>query len=325
MGRMGTASVEGVLADDLVLPFSVPTLGVRGRVARLGPVAHEIISAHAYPPAVSRLLGEALALTALLGSNLKFDGRFILQTQSDGPVSLLVTDYDAPGLMRGYVRFDEDRLAQAVAQGDEAGLLGNGHLAFTIDQGADMQRYQGVVPLEDTTLSAAALTYFRQSEQIPTLVRLAAAESFVAGAKGRGHAHGWRAGGILLQHLPPQGGEPARPFGVDDEGAGSTPFEETGAAWEEAAVFMATVEDHELLDPTLSPERLLYRLFHERGVRVMETARMGVHCRCSRERVEGILRQFGPAELDDMIEDGVISATCEFCNRSYRFTPEEIG
>src|SRR3974390_2726015 len=188
-------------ADDTVMPFEVAKLDLRGRVVRLGPAVDEILTRHAYPQPVAKLLGEALVLTAMLGSALKIDGRFILQTQSDGPVRLLVVVFVAPDKVRACARFDKERVAAAIASGRSSGgaLLGKGHLAMTIDQGTDMNRYQGLVALDGGSLEDAAHEYFLRSEQIPTRVRLAVAEELRAG---EGGASRWRAGGIMLQFLP---------------------------------------------------------------------------------------------------------------------------
>src|SRR4051794_32341937 len=186
-----------VPVDDAVLPFEVNSLDLRGRLTRLGPALDDILNRHDYPAAVGKLLGEAIVLTTLLGSSLKFDGRFILQTQTDGPVSFLVVDFQAPDRLRAYARYDEARLAEAKdALNQSGGLLGNGHLAMTIDQGADMSRYQGLVALTGGSLEEAAHEYFLRSEQIPTRVRLAVGEEWSGGQ------HRWRAGGLLTQFLP---------------------------------------------------------------------------------------------------------------------------
>src|SRR6185312_1686512 len=189
-------------ADDTVMPFEVAKLDLRGRVVRLGPAVDEILARHAYPQPVAKLLGEAVVLTIMLGSSLKIDGRFILQTQSDGPVRMLVVDFTAPDKVRACARFDKQRVADAIDQGhaDAGALLGQGHLAMTVDQGPDMNRYQGLVALDGGTLEDAAHEYFLRSEQIPTKVRLAVAEE-LRQADG-GARHRWRAGGILLQFLP---------------------------------------------------------------------------------------------------------------------------
>ncbi|WP_375466134.1 Hsp33 family molecular chaperone [uncultured Methylobacterium sp.] len=312
-------------ADDAVLPFSVEALDVRGRVVRLGSSVDTILRRHGYPDAVARLLGEAAALTVLLGSSLKFEGRFQLQTKTDGPVGMIVVDFEAPDRLRATARFDADRVA-ALGQGPRKApeLIGQGHLAMTIDQGSAASRYQGVVALEGQDLEAAAHQYFRQSEQIPTQVRLAVAEAFEAG-QGR-----WRAGGLLVQFLP-QSIDRARladlPPGDIPEGhphldAAGTPEDD---AWVEARSLVATVEDLELVDPDVSSERLLYRLFHERGVRVFERQPVHERCRCSRERVMGMIRAFSDAERREMVaDDGRIAITCEFCSRRYDLDPAEV-
>jgi molecular chaperone Hsp33 len=313
--------------DDIVLPFEVSALDLRGRVVRLGPVVDEILEKHAYPPPVAKLLGEALVLTVMLGSALKIEGKFILQTQTDGPVRMLVVDFTAPGKVRGCARYDKNRVAEAIAAGktNAGALLGEGHLAMTIDQGPDMSRYQGLVALQGGTLEDAAHEYFLRSEQIPTQVRLAVAEELRAGAGGASHR--WRAGGIMLQFLP-KSPERARvpdlhpgdaPEGVMPH---SIPEDES---WVEGRALVATVEDVELIDPALSSERLVYRLFHEPGVRVFQAADVRAQCSCSRETVESMLKSFSQDDRDYMVEDGRISVTCEFCAATYEFAPEEVA
>ncbi len=295
--------------DDLVLPFQAEQADVLGRLVKLGPTVDTILSRHAYPDPVSRLLGEAVALTALLGASLKSDGKLILQATTDGPVDLLVADYQVPGGLRGYARFDAERVA-ALDSDDDVTLLGEGHLAMTIDRGVDTERYQGVVPLEGESLTEAADTYFRQSEQLPTFIRLAVARHYRAGNGGEG-AWTWRAGGLLVQKLTREGGV-----------ASEKDFEED---WMRAKSLAETVEDHELLDPMLPPERLLYRLFHEEQVRVYRAVPLQTYCSCSRERVEELLARFSPEELTDMVVDGEVWVTCEFCNARYNFAPETFG
>src|ERR1700751_5321141 len=187
---------SAVPVDDAIIPFEVDALDLRGRLTRLGPALDDILTRHDYPPPVCKLLGEAIVLTTLLGSSLKFDGRFILQTQTDGPVSFLIVDFQAPDRLRAYARYDTRRLRPGADSGE---LLGKGHLAMTIDQGPDMSRYQGLVALDGGGLEEAAHEYFLRSEQIPTRVRIAVGEEFRGGEGGR---HRWRAGGILMQFLP---------------------------------------------------------------------------------------------------------------------------
>ena len=318
--------------DDAILPFEVASLDLRGRVVRLGPALDRILGAHDYPLPVATLLGEAIVLTVLLGSALKFEGRFILQTQTDGPVRMLVVDYTAPRRVRACARFDRARVEAAIAaRAASAGaLLGHGHLAMTIDQGPDMSRYQGLVALAGGDLEAAAHEYFLRSEQIPTRVRLAVAEEFSAAPESRGTAgprHRWRAGGMLLQFLP-QRTERMRGPDLDpgDAPKGTVPHVvEEDDAWVEGRALIATVEDIELIDPALSSERLLYRLFHEHGVRVFRSAAIEAKCSCSRDSVAAMLKSFSQDDRDHMVENGVISVTCEFCSSNYVFEPKEVA
>jgi molecular chaperone Hsp33 len=314
-------------ADDTVMPFEVAKLDLRGRVVRLGPAVDQILARHAYPQPVAKLLGEAMVLTVMLGSALKIDGRFILQTQSDGPVRMLVVDFTAPGKVRACARFDKDRVAAAIASGDASGaaLLGNGHLAMTVDQGSDMNRYQGLVALDGSSLEDVAHEYFLRSEQIPTKVRLAVAEELRAGSGGL--THRWRAGGIMLQFLP-KAPERARVADLDpgDAPEGIEPHTvEEDDAWVEGQALISTVEDVELIDPSLSSERLVYRLFHEPGVRVFRGSLLRAECSCSRDNVEAMLKSFSQDDRDHMVEDGKISVTCEFCSANYQFAPGEVG
>ncbi|MCI4677597.1 Hsp33 family molecular chaperone [Rhodoblastus acidophilus] len=307
-------------ADDSVLPFAVAPLDLRGRLARLGPAIDAILSRHAYPDPVARLLGEAAALTVLLGSVLKSGGRFQLQTRTDGLVDMIVVDFDAPDRLRAFARFDAARLPPRGGVAADA-LLGRGHLALTIEQGGELTRYQGVAPIDGGSLEAAARLYFQQSEQIPTFIRLAAGQVVTPAGTS------WRAGGLLAQFLP-HSEERRRqadlPPGDTPEGFQAHEWTED-EAWTEAQAFASTVEDHELLDPDLSSESLAYRLFHERGVHVFPPHPLRDACRCSSERVESMLRSFSQAERDDMIgDDGMIGVTCEFCSTLRRYNPDDF-
>lgn len=314
-------------ADDTILPFEVAALDLRGRVVRLGPAVDEILSRHDYPAPVASLLGEAVALAVLFGSALKFDGRFILQTQTDGPVRMLVVDYVTGGKVRACARFDKNRVAAAIAdkKTSSSDLLGRGHLAMTIDQGPDMNRYQGLVALDGGSLEDAAHEYFRSSEQIPTRVRLAVAEEFRSG-QSDSLQHRWRAGGIMVQFLP----KASERMPVADLDPGDAPegFEKHEVAeddaWVEGRSLIETVEDIELIDPALSTEKLVYRLFHERGVRVFNNAAVVAQCSCSRENVEAMLRSFSQDDRDHMVENDKIAVTCEFCSQTYIFAPDEV-
>ena len=313
---------SAVPVDDAALPFEVDALDLRGRLTRLGPALDDILTRHDYPAPVCKLLGEAIVLTTLLGSSLKFDGRFILQTQTDGPVSFLIVDFQAPDRLRAYARFDATRLKDGQ---DSGALLGKGHLAMTIDQGADMSRYQGLVALDGGNLEDAAHEYFLRSEQIPTRVRLAVGEEF---RSGEGPKHRWRAGGMLLQFLP-KAPERARQAdlhpGDAPQGATVTHAVTEDDAWVEGQSLIATVEDVELIDPDLSGERLLYRLFHERGVRVFTQLPLRAQCSCSRDAVSAMLKSFAAKDRAEMVKDGKVVVTCEFCSSVYEFTPDEAG
>ncbi|TAI66877.1 Hsp33 family molecular chaperone [Bradyrhizobium sp. Leo170] len=316
-----TRAPSAVPVDDAVLPFEIDALDLRGRLTRLGPTLDDILHKHDYPPPVGKLLGEAIVLTTLLGSSLKFDGRFILQTRTDGPVSFLIVDFKAPDRLRAYARYDATRLHDGL---DSGALLGKGHLAMTIDQGPDMSRYQGLVALHGGSLEDAAHEYFLRSEQIPTRVRLAVGEEWRGGDGGKVR---WRAGGMLLQFLP-KAPERARQAdlhpGDAPEGTAAHEVPEDDA-WVEGQSLIGTVEDVELLDPDLSGERLLYRLFHERGVRVFAPLPLRAQCSCSREAVSSMLKSFTAKDRADMVKDGKVVVTCEFCSSVYEFTPQEAG
>ena len=316
------AFAAGLTGDDMVTPFEVKPLGVRGRVVRLGPTVTEFLSGHGYPDAVSGVLAEAIALTALLGTSLKFDGRFILQTQTDGAIDMLVVDFLTPGQIRAYARFNEDAV-QAIAEtgpSDAAVYLGKGHLAMTVDQGADMDRYQGIVALAGKTLSEAAHAYFEQSEQIPTTVRLAAGAVLTPGKTE------WRAGGIMVQHLPSD--KPPSPIALS---SGDVPegYQENQLAedddWTRARLLMETTEAHELIDPQLTTDRLLYRLYHEDGATAYEPTPVTCACHCTRERIVSMLKGLDPAELAESVEDGEIVVNCEFCSKRYVFDPADVS
>jgi len=312
---------SAVPVDDAVIPFEVDALDLRGRLTRMGPALDEILTKHDYPPAVGKLLGEAIVLTTLLGSSLKFDGRFILQTQTDGPVSFLIVDFQAPDRLRAYARYDVKRLKPGL---DSGALLGKGHLAMTIDQGPDMSRYQGLVALDGGGLEEAAHEYFLRSEQIPTRVRIAVGEEFRGGEGGK---HRWRAGGLLMQFLP-KAPERARQADLHPGDAPEGTVPHTVAqddAWVEGQSLIGTVEDLELIDPDLSGERLLYRLFHERGVRVFNQVALQARCSCSRDAVSSMLKSFEPKDRAEMVKDGKVVVTCEFCSSVYEFTPQEAG
>lgn len=320
----GEAADLGVVlaGDDAVVPFEVAPLDVRGRAVQMAGVVDAILQRHAYPEPVARLLGEAIVLTTLLGTSLKFDGQLILQTQSDGPVGMLVVDFRSPDALRGYASFDADQVAKSIDSGatSTADLLGKGHLALTIDPGGRMTRYQGVVALDGNSLEEAAHTYFEQSEQIPTRIRLAVAERVTRSASGEAERR-WRAGGVLVQFLPASEDRIAHrdlPPGDNPNEDQTEPVDEDDA-WVEARSLIGTVEDHELTDPEIGSERLLFRLFHERGVRVFTAQPVADRCRCSRQTVSEMLDRFSEEDRAAMIVDNEIVVTCEFCNSRYHF------
>lgn len=288
--------------DDIVSPFQVEGEPVLGRIVRLGAAVDEVLTRHVYPEPVANLLGEACALAALVGASLKFDGRLIIQAQGDGPVAYVVADYDTSGSLRGYCRFDADRVAEVsngFARPGAGILLGAGAFIMTVDQGPDMDRYQGITPIEGETLALCAETYFAQSEQTPTRVRLA------VGQADHGDGPHWRAGGILIQII------------AEDSARGSTED-----AWSTAQAHFETIGEDELIDPTVSSSTLLWRLFHEDGVRVFEAKSLSGFCRCSREKVLNMLASFPAEERADMVEpDGRIHVTCEYCSRVYELEP----
>ncbi|WP_394699063.1 Hsp33 family molecular chaperone [uncultured Cohaesibacter sp.] len=313
---------------DRVLPFQVDGLDVRGRMVHLNESVTSIIKRHDYPDAVNRLLAEAIALTALLGSSLKFEGKLILQVQSQGAVNMLVVDFDAPDAMRAYVRFDAEALEELVRKGETKPeqLLGEGHLVMTIDQGQYMNRYQGVVVLDGKSLEEAAHSYFMQSEQLPTRVRLAATE-MVSRQEGDEPKSEWLAGGLLVQYLPHSSEDiPHRdlhPGDHPDPEKQATLHVTEADAWRECEALVSTIDDHELTDPEVPAETLLYRLFHENNPRVYEATPVFDRCSCSRERIGTMLGNFKADELEDMVVDGKIEVTCEFCSAHYEFDPEE--
>ena len=284
---------------DRLLQFTLPDRHARGRVVRLGPVLEEILAAHDYPPTLKHLLGEALVLTALMGSLLKDEGsQLTLQAQSDdGIVSLLVCDFRS-GELRGYARHDAERFAGLGANPSLETLFGGGYLAITFDLPATDQRYQGIVPLEGLSLSEAVERYFAQSEQVPTLIRSAVRA---------GHG-GCIAGGLLVQHLPD-----------GEEGRERLHARMDHPEWEHVAALAGSTRHDELLDPELSLEALVWRLFHEeREVRVLPGDSVTRGCRCSVVHFEEVLARFPKEDRDDMRDEhGVIRVDCAFCSREF--------
>ena len=278
-------------ADDSVLPFQVEGLNLRGRIARLGPALDTILRQHAYPRPVSHLLAEAIALAAAVGSSLKFDGVFSVQAKGNGPVKLLVVDVTSAGHLRGYAQLAGRPIATDERRLDH--LIGKGQLAITVDQGPDTERYQGIVALGEDTLAGAVDHYFKQSEQLETRVILAA-----------GLTTAWRSTALMIQRLPGDAGDPD--------------------AWNRTLHLLESLTEEELLDPGLTAEDLLYRLFHAEGVRVFTRRTVEARCRCTRERAEGALRLVPDDELAGLMVDGRFIVTCQFCNTSNIFSEDEV-
>lgn len=294
--------------DDIVAGFQVEGRTVRGRICRLGPTIDKILSAHAYPEPVARLLGEAVIIAALVGDALKFDGRLIVQANGDGPVRFIVAEFVSGEGVRGFAKIDPDAVAAVLAEAVPADalmsrLLGKGYFAMTLDYGPDKDQYQGVVPIEGASLSEVAEGYFAQSEQTPTRLRVAVGESWR-----EGEDRTWRGGGALLQAV------------AGDETRGSAEED-----WDHVRALFETVEDAELLDTDLSAGGLLYRLFNEDGVRLFEPTAVARRCSCEHDRLLGIVASFPPEDRAEMETDGAIVMTCEYCNRDWRFEPDEVA
>jgi molecular chaperone Hsp33 len=302
----GRPAVPDIVVPRGVTPFFLPRRPVRGRMIRLGVLADALLTRHANHPVVTRAAGEALALVAALASALKYRGSFSLQAKGDGALGMLLADCTETGALRGYARADSDKLADLLAT-DAAptteALLGHGYLAFTVDQGPDSERHQGIVAIEGPTLAEMALHYFRTSEQLRCSIHLACARTDA----------GWRASALILEKIAAGGGiDPDMDLDAQEE------------SWRTAITLAATVRDAELLDDELPPERLLYRLFHSEGVAVDRPRALAYGCRCSRQRLNGILEGFPEDDLDHMSIAGDIVMTCEFCNLDFRFSRADL-
>ncbi|SDQ83260.1 Hsp33 family molecular chaperone [Pseudovibrio sp. Tun.PSC04-5.I4] len=312
---------------DAVVPFTVEALDIRGRVINMGPVLNSILARHQYPGPVNKLLSKAIVLTAMLGSTLKFEGRLTLQAQSDGAVSMLVVDFNAPDGLRAMAQFDAAKVADVASQDGfkPDHLLGKGHLAFTIDQGAHTSRYQGIVVLDGTTLEEAAHEYFQKSEQIPTLLRLGVAEMLTKSEEG-GADHSWTAGGIMVQFLPQS---PDRMKQADIHPGDAPEGHEHHAmdeddAWIEARSLAETVKDDELTDPNLTVEGLLYRLFHEHGASVYTPQNVSDKCSCSAEKITAMIQSFSEEDKTEMKAEGMVHIKCDFCSMDYELDANKV-
>lgn len=298
--------------DDIVLPFEIDGTPVRGRLVRLGPAIDEILVRHPFDIPARTLIGEAATLVALMGAGLKFAGKLIFQVQGDGPVAVLVADYATDGAIRATATLrTRPDLTPASGTPDLRQLLGHGHIVMTIDQGAEMERYQGVTPLDGASLGEAAERYFDQSEQIPTMIQLA-----VGRAVDEAGVEAWRAGGIMVQFVPGEGG-------VRERGEASLTRDEDRETWTRIAALVGTVGADELLDPQLTPERLLFRLFHEEACRVFAPLPLRASCSCSAERIAAVLAQYDRDTLLDLVVDNAIEAGCDFCRTRYVFDLSE--
>lgn len=284
---------------NFVQLFQVEDLDVRGRIVRIEDAFARAVEAHAYPPVVARLVGEMIVLAAILGTALKFDGIFTLQAQGDGPVSLLMADVTSDGDIRACAKVREGATIDNDASLSIPQLMGTGHMALTVDQGADMDRYQGITELNGASLAECAQNYFRQSEQLETAIAIVSELGDAGGAP--------RAAGLMVQRLPTSGdGE------KEDE------------AWRRAVVLMSSIRADELLNHTLGPAELLYRLYHEDGVRLFDQRNLRHQCRCSEERVSRTLLSFPKSEVLSLMEDGEISVTCEFCGTHYVYGEPQL-
>lgn len=304
----------GDMGDNFVRPFQLETTQIRGRSVRLGSVLNDILEPHGYPEPVAHLVAETVALTLLLSSMLKYKGIFTLQTKGDGPVSMLVADVTSGGQVRACASFDADRLAHAQerlaaleaqesSQNHLAQYLGKGYIAFTVDSGAAADRYQGIVELKGSSMVDCVQHYFTQSEQIGTGIKMAVGK--------RGSL--WRAGAVMLQHMPEEGKNP-------EAGVGNAREDD----WRRSMILLDTCTEDELLSPDLSCNDLLFRLFHEEGVRVYKPLAVAKGCRCSPEKVENMLAMMSSDDLDYMAKEGKIEVRCEFCSRDFVFDLKQI-
>lgn len=298
--------VPNVVVAHGITQFYLPRRPVRGRLIRLGPLADALLTRHAYDPVVTRLSGQMLALTAGLASALKYQGSFSIQAKGDGPLPVVLADCTDTGEIRGYTRIELDRLTELLAQNPapSAGtLLGAGYIAFSVDQGPNRERHQGIVSIEGDTLVDMALHYFATSEQLACRVQLACELTEA----------GWRAGALILERVPGDGG-------IDPE----MEQEEQDEAWRTALALAGTLTNAELLDDALTPEQLIYRLFHAEGAAIDHARPLSYGCRCSRAKLGRVLETFPGEDLDHMAVEGEVVMTCEFCNLDFRFPRDTV-
>jgi molecular chaperone Hsp33 len=316
---------QKIVWDDTILPFQLDASDTRGRLARLDGVLGGILKQHDYPPVVEALVAEMALLTALIGQTVGLRWKLSLQVQTKGPVRMIATDYFAPSdendfaRMRAYASYDVDRLT-AGAPFDQ---LGEGYFAVLIDQGPGTDPYQGITPIAGGSLSACAEAYFAQSEQLPTRFALSFGRSTEAGG-----AEHWRAGGFMLQHMPKA--SPLSKEGGSGEGgllvASDVVHEDDAENWNRVNILLDTVEDLELIGPSVPPTDLLVRLFHEEGPRVFDAQSVRFGCTCSEDRVRQSLSIYSGKDIETMItEDGVVTADCQFCGAHYKLDPRTLG
>lgn len=306
---MSTTDFSG----NIIRPFQLESSNLRGRIVRFNNVLDDILTPHNYPEVVNQLLAETITLCSLLSSMLKYEGIFTLQTQGDGPISMLVVDMTSAGEIRGCASFDEERLkkiTESKAFNEDAHdlliqLLGKGYIAFTVDQGLKVERYQGIVELRGNSLVECAQHYFTQSEQINTAIILSA----------KRQEGTWRSAGLMLQHMPSSDG-------TEEVAEMQSNLKEDD--WRRSMILMQSCKEEEMLSSTLTSHDLLMRLFHEEGIRVFEPMPLINACRCSEERVENIVMMMPEEDRKDMVEEGEIMLTCEFCSKGYRLDPAVI-
>ncbi len=304
------------LSGDVIRPFQLEVSSLRGRIVRLDKVLDNILDAHAYPQIVSQLLAETVTLCALLSSMLKYDGVFTLQTHGDGPIGMLVADMSSDGAIRGCASFDAERVFNMQtdilkSKAPLTLLLGKGHIAFTVDQGDNTDRYQGIVELRGKSLTECVQHYFTQSEQIDTGIKIAVNKE----------DKNWRAAGIMLQHMPEEGGEKSQQDSQrnsQEKSIKPPPISNRDEDdWQRAMVFLESCKEEELLSEALHGHDILIRLFHEEGVRVFDPIKLRHECRCSIQKVENIVRMMSQEEREDMANENNLSMTCEFCSKEY--------
>jgi len=313
--------------DDTVLPFQLDASDIRGRVARLDGVLEQVLSQHNYPPLIEGLVAEMALLTALIGQSVKLRWKLSLQVRGSGAARLIATDYygpskeGEPARIRAYASFDADKLDQ---NADAFSQIGQGYFAILIDQGQGMKPYQGITPIAGGSLSACAQTYFAQSEQLPTRFELSYGRSQLPG-----QASHWRAGGVMLQHMPKASPHVTGEGGSGDEGllaAADILNSEEGENWNRANHLLDTVDALELIGPSIAPTELLVRLFHEEQPRVYDPQPVKFGCTCSEDKVRQSLSIYSAKEIATMITaEGTVTADCQFCGAHYAMDPATLG